>query len=63
MKIIVSGLCVLEVHTFSLRCLPLNLLIVVDGFCIALFSTLEHTHCALVACVSELVTVAFKSEF
>ena len=63
MKIIVSGLCVLEVHTLSLRCLPLNLLIVVDGFCVALFSTLEHTHWALVACVSEWVTVAFKSEF
>ena len=33
-----------------------------DGFDIALFSGLEQTHCAFVACDSKGVTVAFYSE-
>ena len=38
-------------------------LVVVGRFCIALFSALEQTHCALVACGSEWVTVVFSSSF
>ena len=33
-----------------------------DRFDIALFSALEQTHCAFVACDSKRVTVAFYSE-
>ena len=35
----------------------------VDHFYVALFSTLEQTHCVLVACDSKWVTVAFYSAF
>ena len=35
----------------------------VDRFYTALFSTLEQTHCTLVACDSKWVTVAFYSGF
>ena len=38
-------------------------IIVIDLFYIALFSALEQTHCALVACGSEGVTVSYYSAF
>ena len=37
--------------------------VVVDCFYMALFSALEHTHCAFTACDSEWVTVAFYRTF
>ena len=37
--------------------------VVVDRIYLALFSSLEHTHCALGACDSERVTVAYYSAF
>ena len=40
-----------------------DIIIDIDRGYIALFSALEQTHCALVACDSEWVTVAFHSEF
>ena len=37
--------------------------VVVDRFYIALFTAVEQTRCALVACDSESVTIAFYSAF
>ena len=36
---------------------------IIHSFYIALFSDLEQTHCAHVACDSELVTVSFYSAY
>ena len=41
----------------------LHIYIITDCFYIAPFSALEQTHCALVVCHSEGVTVAFHSMF
>ena len=38
-------------------------IVVVDRFYTALFSALEQTHCALVACNSKRVSAAFHSAF
>ena len=55
--------------SMSRHCLKMNLAglcrpaVVVDRFYISVFSALEQTHCALVACDSNWVTVAFYSAF
>ena len=38
-------------------------LLLIHGFYIALFSALEQTHCALVACDSECVTFTARFEY
>ena len=45
--------------TGALRVMHTSIIIIIHSFYIALFSALEQTHCAHVACDSEQVTLSF----